>query len=145
MPRKSQTHKPYQVPDVPHDRSGRYNKLYQDLRWERIRRNQLNIEPLCRMCLHDGLTTPATICDHIEPHHGDTIKFLKGPFQSLCKLCHDSKKQAFEKSGKVIKKIGLDGYPVGEKQSEIVKVSFIKSENVFEYKNGILKTGYDNQ
>jgi len=52
------------------------------------------------------------VCDHIEPHRGNMVKFWNGPFQSLCKQCHDSVKQAFEKSGKVIKKIGLDGYPI---------------------------------
>jgi len=115
VPKKSETHKPYKIQsskEASVDRSGRFNILYQNPRWRKIRANQLKIEPLCRICLHDGLTTPATICDHIEPHRGNLIKFWNGPFQSLCKVCHDSKKQTLEKSGRVIKKIGVDGYPI---------------------------------
>jgi 5-methylcytosine-specific restriction enzyme A len=111
MPIKS-THGMHQDASALHDRSGRHNKMYQDPRWKRIRAHQLKIDPLCRICERDGVVTPATICDHIEPHRGNVVKFFSGPFQSLCKMCHDSAKKAFENSGKVIKKIGLDGYPV---------------------------------
>ena len=31
--------------------------------------------------------------DHVEPHHGDVNKFWLGPFQSLCKGCHESTKR----------------------------------------------------
>jgi hypothetical protein len=43
--------------------------------------------------------TPATICDHINPHRGDVISFFAGPFQSLCKQCHDTVKQSEEVRG----------------------------------------------
>lgn len=67
------------------------------------------------MCRADGIIKEATVCDHIEPHKGDLVKFWNGPFQSLCKLCHDSKKQAMEKGGTAPRKIGNDGYPVGNR------------------------------
>jgi 5-methylcytosine-specific restriction enzyme A len=87
------------------ERKGPYNTA----RWQRLREAQLQAEPLCAMC-HPRLT-PATVCDHIEPHNGDLAKFWAGPFQSLCKRCHDSDKQRMEKGFKPRPSIGLDGWP----------------------------------
>ena len=52
--------------------------------------------PLCVMCEADGRITLAQICDHIRPHKGNEVLFYAGPFQSLCKLHHDSTKQRME-------------------------------------------------
>ena len=113
MPIKAVTHKPYKKSNKPRERAGKYSHLYRTPRWRKIRAHQLTIEPLCQLlCKEAGIDTPATVCDHVEPHRGDMVKFWNGPFQSSCKQCHDSVKQAFEKSGKVIRKIGVDGYPV---------------------------------
>ena len=49
--------------------------------------------------------------DHVEPHHGDVNKFWLGPFQSLCKECHDSTKKFVEKHGFRLD-IGLNGWPL---------------------------------
>ncbi|MDR7230621.1 5-methylcytosine-specific restriction endonuclease McrA [Caulobacter sp. BE264] len=65
-------------------------------RWHRIRARQLRDHPLCALCEEDGLVVPATVCDHVEQHGGDEEKFWSGPFQSLCKPCHDRRKQAEE-------------------------------------------------
>ena len=81
------------------DMDGMHQRLYSTARWKATRKHQLSIEPLCRMCREDGRYTPATVVDHIEPHKGDIAKFYGGPFQSLCKLHHDSTKQAQEKRG----------------------------------------------
>lgn len=70
--------------------------LYRSMRWRRLRQQQLQAEPLCRTCDEVGVITPATICDHVEPHRGDPVKFWAGPFQSLCKPCHDTVKQREE-------------------------------------------------
>jgi len=51
------------------------------------------------MCLADGYIEEAKIVDHINPHRGDINIFYNGPFQSLCKVHHDSTKQREEKSG----------------------------------------------
>jgi hypothetical protein len=117
LPNRPNTHKPYKNTcgsDSGSSRTsaGKFSKLYTLTRWRKIRSHQLKIEPLCRICISNGIITPATICDHIEPHRGDMIKFWNGPFQSLCKQCHDSHKQKFEKSGSGYRKIGIDGYPV---------------------------------
>ena len=76
-----------------------WDKWYGTARWARIRRYQLLEHPLCKFCLERGIVTPATICDHVEPHHGDANRFWLGPFQSLCKGCHDSTKRFVETRG----------------------------------------------
>ena len=35
--------------------------------------------------------TEATVCDHINPDWDSWEDFVKGPFQSLCRICHDEK------------------------------------------------------
>lgn len=85
---------------------------YWTARWKATRLRQLQAEPLCRMCRDQGRLTPATVCDHVEPHRGDEAKFWRGPFQSICKPCHDGDKQRVERGGKVKAQIGADGWPV---------------------------------
>lgn len=87
----------------------RWDSWYKTGRWQRIRRRQLETEPVCRMCLPQPVL--ATVCDHIEPHRGDPQKFWRGPFQSLCAPHHNSAKQSEEKGGRPKPKIGLDGWP----------------------------------
>jgi 5-methylcytosine-specific restriction enzyme A len=72
----------------------------------------LRQEPLCRMCLRKGLAVPADVVDHIEPHKGDWNRFLVGPFQSLCKRCHDTDKAYLDKHGRPRVTIGVDGWPI---------------------------------
>lgn len=68
-----------------------HQKLYNTRLWKRISKRQLTKEPWCADCLKEGRYTPATQCDHIEPHRGDPEKFFKGPFQSLCHSHHSQK------------------------------------------------------
>ena len=60
--------------------------------------------PICVMCR----VRRATILDHKEPHLGDPERFWKGPFQTLCKPCHDSIKQRHERLN--LQETDLDGY-----------------------------------
>jgi 5-methylcytosine-specific restriction enzyme A len=62
------------------------------------------------MCLARGLSVPATVADHVEPHHGDWNAFVLGKLQSLCKPCHDSAKRTQELRG-YSTEIGVDGWP----------------------------------
>lgn len=86
-----------------------YKAWYKTQRWRRLRAIQLAREPLCAMCPRP---TPATVCDHVEPHRGNAVKFWCGPFQSLCAPCHNSDKQRIEKGGTPRSRIGLDGWPL---------------------------------
>lgn len=52
------------------------------------------------MCLEQGQVTPATVCNHINADNKKNPKrFFEGPFNSLCKVHHDSTQQKLEKSG----------------------------------------------
>ncbi|MCU7837019.1 MAG: HNH endonuclease [gamma proteobacterium symbiont of Taylorina sp.] len=78
------------------------HKLY-NYRWQKIRKNYLQSNPLCVICKNDGFIVPATIVDHIIPHKGDEYLFYdESNYQSLCKHCHDSYKQRLEKTGRVV-------------------------------------------
>ena len=69
-------------------------------------------DPLCAYCLQDGEYVPATIVDHAKQHQGELTLFWSWDnCQSLCKPCHDSRKQREEKSGISLDTTGLDGYP----------------------------------
>lgn len=76
-----------------------YQHLYATKQWRAIRKDYLERNPLCVMCLADGYITEAKVVDHINPHRGNLNLFYNGPFQSLCKMHHDSTKQRQEKSG----------------------------------------------
>lgn len=98
-------------PDYRSPEAEAYRPLYKTPEWRRIRGEQLRIEPFCRMCADLGIVTPATVCDHVDPHRGDRVKFFGGPFQSLCKPHHDSTKKREEAAGKVIG-CDADGWPL---------------------------------
>jgi 5-methylcytosine-specific restriction endonuclease McrA len=84
------------------------------LRWKKRRWAQLRAHPLCAICLQRSLVTPATVVDHVVPHHGDRRRFESGALQSLCAPCHDSVKRTIEIRG-YSTEIGLDGWPTDER------------------------------
>ena len=71
---------------MPHDR--RVHRWYGRSEWQRRRRHQLRVEPLCRTGLEAGCVTPATVADHIEPHRGNYERL--GKLRSLCVECHNA-------------------------------------------------------
>lgn len=73
-------------------------RLYWTADWRAIAREQLRIEPLCRMCRAEGHITPAVICDHVIPHRGNVDAFWNNPRQSLCAPHHSGQKQAEERA-----------------------------------------------
>lgn len=83
---------------------------YSTPEWQQIRARQLRLEPHCRMCAEAGVRTKADTVDHVVRHRGDRCLFFGGPFQSLCKRCHDTRKQSEEKLG-YSTKLGADGLP----------------------------------
>lgn len=71
-----------------------------DYKWQKAREQYLNANPLCVFCERNGRTTAATVVDHIVAHRGDMVLFWdQANWQSLCKPCHDSVKQAEEAAG----------------------------------------------
>jgi hypothetical protein len=89
--------------DQDHDRHRRREKpwraWYQLPVWRKqIRPRQLAEEPYCRRCSERGQTVPAKVVNHVDPHQGDWDKFIGGPFESLCKTCHDSDVQREERA-----------------------------------------------
>ncbi len=71
-----------------------------DSRWRKFREAFLAANPLCVICAKVGVTSAATVVDHIEPHRGDMELFWRaGNHQAACAKCHNSIKQKMEKSG----------------------------------------------
>jgi 5-methylcytosine-specific restriction endonuclease McrA len=73
-----------------------HTRRWQHLRWSVLVRDLFT----CRLCHHVIADTSQLVCDHIEPHRGDETRFWAGPFQTLCKPCHDSLKQGLEHSSR---------------------------------------------
>lgn len=68
-----------------------------DAWWRRERALHLSASPLCVYCAGDGRVVPASVVDHIVPHHGDRALFRsKANWQSLCANCHNGRKQSEE-------------------------------------------------
>ncbi|WP_407733043.1 HNH endonuclease [Pseudomonas citronellolis] len=66
-------------------------------RWQQARERYLLDHPLCVYCARKGMTTAASVVDHIVAHEGDPELFWdEANWQSLCKPCHDSDKQREE-------------------------------------------------
>ena len=94
-------------------RLSRHERGYNS-KWVRAREYFLADNPLCRLCWERNKVTPSTVVDHIKPHKGDQDKFWdESNWQALCKHCHDSHKQAQEKSGK-LRGCDENGYPFGD-------------------------------
>lgn len=88
--------------DQDHDRRRRSQKpwraWYSLPIWRnQIRPRQLTDEPYCRRCNQRGEVVMATVVNHVDPHRGDWDRFIGGPFESLCKTCHDSEVQREER------------------------------------------------
>ena len=61
-------------------------------KWAKARETFLKRNPLCVECEKVGRAVPATVVDHIEPHHGDSNLFWNtANWQSLCRVHHDQK------------------------------------------------------
>ena len=79
------------------DRSEPWRAWYKTARWQRLRWSVLVRDGFtCAMCGRLEGDTSKLVCDHVDPHRGDEAKFWAGPFQTLCKGCHDGEKQRSE-------------------------------------------------
>lgn len=87
-----------------------WQHFYSTSQWKAIRTDQLQREPLCERCKKRGKIIAATVVHHLVPHKGDWTLFVKGPFASSCKPCHDGAEQQIERIG-FHAAIGADGWP----------------------------------
>jgi 5-methylcytosine-specific restriction enzyme A len=99
---------PYRLMAV---RPGTLDRLYRTKHWQRVRRHQLLVQPLCEMCQQHGISRPATCVDHIVPHRNDVNAFWFNPLQSLCASCHSGPKRCKELRG-YERGCDVHGYPL---------------------------------
>ena len=80
-------------------------KFYHSKQWRDCRKVQLKKKPLCAWCLNKRprVFTEATLVDHENPDWEGWKEFLSGPFNSLCRPCHQLK-TGFVDVPKLIKK-----------------------------------------
>jgi 5-methylcytosine-specific restriction enzyme A len=72
--------------------SAPWQHLYQSRFWKNGRDAHIDANPLCVMCLADGLVVAAREVDHVVPHRGCVKLFRdRGNWQSLCRRCHSRK------------------------------------------------------
>lgn len=99
-------------PDARSAEAAAYRRLYKTAKWQRIREAQLSMQPLCERCLRLEVIEEATVVHHSDGgHRGDEVRFWNGPFESLCKACHDHF-GALEDRGVKVVQFGNDGWPV---------------------------------
>ena len=80
------------------DRTQAHRQWYKTSRWQKLRWSVLTRDLFtCAMCGKVESNTSQLVCDHVERHHGDEQAFWAGPFQTLCKPCHDRDKQRMER------------------------------------------------
>ncbi len=76
-------------------KTNNYN-FYNSRSWRNFAHQLRKDEPLCRMCIAEGRTTPCTMVDHIIPINQGGSKWDKDNLQPLCKS-HHAKKSAKDK------------------------------------------------
>jgi hypothetical protein len=83
-------------------------KLHKTARWQALRWSVLTRDLFtCQICGRIEGDTSKLVCDHVKPHRGNVEMFWAGPFQTLCKPCHDGQKQKEEVAARAA---GLDVY-----------------------------------
>jgi 5-methylcytosine-specific restriction protein A len=59
-----------------------------DYRWQKLRHAKLSRDPFCERCEGQGVTTQATLVDHITPIVDGGARLDDHNLQSLCVPCH---------------------------------------------------------
>lgn len=72
-----------------------YRRMIQSVRWMRLRKEKLKVNPLCQDCLKEGIYTPAREVHHVVPCESarsvsqmEDLMFSFGNLRSLCHDCH---------------------------------------------------------
>jgi 5-methylcytosine-specific restriction endonuclease McrA len=87
-------------------------RLYNSIRWRKLRTWKLTRDPLCWYCLEIGRITAADTVDHRKAHKGNEKLFWDSDnLQSLCSTCHNAIAQEKDAKGYAVG-CGVDGYPI---------------------------------
>lgn len=74
------------------ERVKKYCQWYAKANWRKLRAWVLNRDPLCRLCLEEGIVREATEVDHIIPRRErPDLSFDLDNLQALCKPHHSQK------------------------------------------------------
>lgn len=103
-------------------------KWYSSPAWKVRKRDQRAAQPLCELCLKEGVTRLMSIVDHHPPHNEDYQQFFTGPVRSLCKPHHDGQAQADEARGFSVE-IGEDGWPSDPTHPQVTGATMPKNRN----------------
>ena len=77
------------------ERQQKNRKFYNSYRWKQLRNYYLFNHPTCEQCAASGITTVATVVDHIIPWQrepdNELLKWNEDNLQALCASCHAKK------------------------------------------------------
>jgi 5-methylcytosine-specific restriction protein A len=90
---------------VPTIRKGKYQEIYQDKRWRRLRAAKLRANPLCERCEARGRVTPTEEVHHKIPFDQGTtaeeieeLAFDWDNLMSVCDPCHNEEHEKIKNS-----------------------------------------------
>ena len=87
MPYAAPTHKPPNRPKRRKDLPG--DPFYWGHRWRKVRQIVLGRQPLCVVCMENGVTMSSTEVDHIKPRKDNpSLAYELDNLRGLCKPCH---------------------------------------------------------
>lgn len=72
-------------------RSNPNRHIYDSMQWRRLAKQHKRENPLCVMCLKEGIVTPVYCTDHSLPINEGGSPFDWNNLQSLCRSHHESK------------------------------------------------------
>jgi len=79
-------------------KDGKYHTFYKTPRWEKLSQLQRIKQPVCEMCLEQGIIKQADVADHIIPIRDDWSKrYDTDNLQSLC-IYHNNVKGREERA-----------------------------------------------
>lgn len=91
-------HKHVEEKNLDKIRGSSANRGY-DRKWRKARDHYLRSNPLCVLCMENGLLVAANVVDHKQSHKGSMQLFWDtSNWQALCDVCHN-KKTAIEDGG----------------------------------------------
>lgn len=70
---------------------GNSGKRGYDSTWQKVRAIKVSINPLCEMCLEQGIERPTDVVHHVKPvDKFPELRLVMGNLKSLCTPCHES-------------------------------------------------------